>query len=1012
MADPPADHDDASRVDPAPMLRRPRLLHALGRRFEVDLVALVAGAGFGKSTLLAQAIAENDLAPRGVDRWMRCTRRHRDPVTFVGAVAAAFGVDPGPAGEPAADLDRVLDAAARRWPLGVCLIIDDVHEVAGAEPDDLLHQLSVERPAPIHLVVASRTAPAWLRAARRSGRVLELGEHELRLDDDEHAALAALRRSPVPPSEHFGGWPALVDLAMTFGVGGVDDFVEDEIFDRIDPGLRRVLALASTVGGGRHEIVAAAVGERVDLGALAAQLPLVECTDGVLVVHQLWDRFLAGELGADERRAAHSRVARVHEERHDDIQAARSHADAEDWDGFERAVCSACRRGYIAPGRDLLDDWIARLPADRHGTPLDRLLRGASARVRDSFGDRGRDHLQAAMDGYRAAGFVLGELAAMSEYAYVVRARGEIDRLVPVMVRLVELDDAGQPDAGAFARFARAAIAELTGDDDGLRRELAPLRAGDVSSEWLAAAGYLRLFAAGRLGDPDEFRAAAAVCAEHGAGSIVGRHAETIARWYVGEPLPDDRIPLVGIDPRLTTVEIFGISVQGAMFDAHDGRLEDARAHLRTARTALPEVARPDLAAALAVAEATILVCEGDEAAAAATLRTQFAGHDRITDVGTGIAPGHPALFHVLLPEWRDRLAATPLGPLGRRGLDVGRAVVGARGDGPPVPSASWPSPDQILAAVPVPWAVELAAAADDASIGTALMERLVVRAGDSARRRLRALADSGGPASGARALLGRVVVEPADMIVLHVLGPSRLLVGGVAVDRPGWGRDLVRTLLALLALRGPLDRDAIGTLLWPSQPPETAARNLRPLLTHVHRLLEPTRRAGEASFFIRVEGDRIALAGPPFFDTDVRRFDADLARARAAPDGRLAVDAFDAALARWRGAPLADVAELPWVDEERARMRALFADAGVEAGRTCLSVGEPLRAITFALDVLAVDPLAEAAHQVLVAGHLAADQRAAALRAMARCRAVLADLGLAPSPATLQLVRRLEQPD
>jgi len=75
------------------LVTRPRLLAALGERFDRRLVLMVAGAGFGKSTLLSQAVAENRLDPRGVDVWLSCT----------------------PDDAAASQLAAGLLAAARRW---------------------------------------------------------------------------------------------------------------------------------------------------------------------------------------------------------------------------------------------------------------------------------------------------------------------------------------------------------------------------------------------------------------------------------------------------------------------------------------------------------------------------------------------------------------------------------------------------------------------------------------------------------------------------------------------------------------------------------------------------------------------------------------------------------------------------------------------------------------------------------------------------------------------------------
>src|SRR5687767_263711 len=51
----------------AAVVPRPRLLQSLLGRWEHPVTTVVGGAGMGKTTLLAQAVAENRLAPRGDD---------------------------------------------------------------------------------------------------------------------------------------------------------------------------------------------------------------------------------------------------------------------------------------------------------------------------------------------------------------------------------------------------------------------------------------------------------------------------------------------------------------------------------------------------------------------------------------------------------------------------------------------------------------------------------------------------------------------------------------------------------------------------------------------------------------------------------------------------------------------------------------------------------------------------------------------------------------------------------
>src|SRR5688572_30259016 len=81
--------------DPPPALRgelvRWRLLEDVNRRFQVPLTLVVAGAGFGKSTLLAQAIRANHADPRGIDVWISCEPADCDAEHLAAAVVAAVG---------------------------------------------------------------------------------------------------------------------------------------------------------------------------------------------------------------------------------------------------------------------------------------------------------------------------------------------------------------------------------------------------------------------------------------------------------------------------------------------------------------------------------------------------------------------------------------------------------------------------------------------------------------------------------------------------------------------------------------------------------------------------------------------------------------------------------------------------------------------------------------------------------------------------------------------------------
>ncbi len=132
---------------------RTRLVSVLDARFDRLVTTIVAGAGFGKTTLLAQAMRRNLAAPLGIDGWVSCQPDDQDPACFVAACCRAAGVEP--VGTVARSTD-VLAAIRDMSPIDVCLLIDDVHELIGSESETLLADVTRRLPRNGHLLLSGR----------------------------------------------------------------------------------------------------------------------------------------------------------------------------------------------------------------------------------------------------------------------------------------------------------------------------------------------------------------------------------------------------------------------------------------------------------------------------------------------------------------------------------------------------------------------------------------------------------------------------------------------------------------------------------------------------------------------------------------------------------------------------------------------------------------------------------------------------------------------------------------
>ncbi len=209
---------------------RTRLDGAAGRR----LTTVVAGAGFGKSTLLAgwaagvraawYTVGPEDAALPVLLRGLLDALRLRLPA-LPAAAAAVLGSSLGPdsdelarADDMAAVLGELLD---REVHTDLVLVLDDLQELPPAGPAArLVAGLCRHAPARLHLVLSSRTDPPFpVGRLRGRGQLLELDGGLLRFSVPETAALltAVLGAdgAGLAPELHrwTGGWPAATVLA-------------------------------------------------------------------------------------------------------------------------------------------------------------------------------------------------------------------------------------------------------------------------------------------------------------------------------------------------------------------------------------------------------------------------------------------------------------------------------------------------------------------------------------------------------------------------------------------------------------------------------------------------------------------------------------------------------------------------------------------------------------------------------------------------------------------------------
>lgn len=291
----------------ATWIRRERLLARLGPMPAPGLTLVIAPAGFGKSTLVAQwldrrmnqggAAAADTLHPSSFtlhpSAWLTLDEFDQDGHRFIAYLAGAIervapGVLPGLAAlltarelPPLYVVAQALLVDLSALPGGLTLVLDDYHAITAETIHQTVAYLLRNWPPACRLVIVSRIDPplplARLRAMRR---LTELRTADLRFDEGEAAALLAGLFGRTPDAALVAalhgeteGWALALQLAALASQQSgaphlpaatsraVAEYLADEVFEQQPAAIRSAL-------------LALAVPERVCAGLVAALLDL------------------------------------------------------------------------------------------------------------------------------------------------------------------------------------------------------------------------------------------------------------------------------------------------------------------------------------------------------------------------------------------------------------------------------------------------------------------------------------------------------------------------------------------------------------------------------------------------------------------------------------------------------------------------------------------------------------------------------------------------------------------
>jgi LuxR family maltose regulon positive regulatory protein len=409
---------------------RPRLADRLARGLTARLTLVSAPAGFGKTTVLAQWLAQIGQAPGGpAVAWVSLDEHDDEVGRFWSYVVAALaGVSDrvradelpllhGQSAASEAAMASLLNTLGE-LPGDVVLVLDDYHAVTSQQIHDAVTYLLDHMPAQVHLVLSSRSDPPLpLSRLRARGDLVEVRSADLRFTRDEAAQYLAgsmgldLAAADVTLlAERTEGWAAALQLAAlslrdrddtaeaVAAFAGDDrfivDFLAEEVLARLPDDVRQFLLRTSVLRRLNGPLCDAVTGQ----SGGAARLIELERANMFLVplddrrewyrYHHLFGDVLRAHLSEqhpDEVAALHRRASDWWHTQGDPAQAVEHALAAKD---LERAA-ELMELAFPVMARDRreaeLARWVGAIPDDvlRTRPVLAVVLAGALAQVSD-----------------------------------------------------------------------------------------------------------------------------------------------------------------------------------------------------------------------------------------------------------------------------------------------------------------------------------------------------------------------------------------------------------------------------------------------------------------------------------------------------------------------------------------------------------------------------------------------------------------------------------------------------
>ncbi|WP_342432738.1 BTAD domain-containing putative transcriptional regulator [Neobacillus sp. FSL H8-0543] len=244
---------------------------------------------------------------------------------------------------------------------------------------------------------------------------------------------------------------------------------------------------------------------------------------------------------------------------------------------------------------------------------------------------------------------------------------------------------------------------------------------------------------------------------------------------------------------------------------------------------------------------------------------------------------------------------------------------------------------------------------------------------------------------------------HPGYSIRVQTLGTFKIWLGEKEVGEKEWQREKAKELFQLFITANELiAKDEIIQILWPNQDKKSADRDFKVALNSLQNLLEPTRKARAAPFFIIREGMFYGLNPHAVIELDTTQFQSRIQNGLNELDQEKAIPYLEKGLSIYQGEYLPDRRYDDWCINKRESMLVYFL-RGAEKMAQVMVRKENYESVIFWCErILARDRTWEEAYRLLMYSYYRKNNRPYAMKWYKKCTEVLEEeLGVTPLEPT-----------